>query len=48
MVEQDKQEKATDEKDVKPGAAPASVAPQAFAQFGILANQAHNPLNHIN
>ena len=47
-VEQDKQEKATDEKDVKPGAAPTSVAPQAFAQFGILANQAHNPLNHIN
>jgi len=47
-VEQDKQEKAQDEKDVKPGAAPAAVAPQAFAQYGILANQAHNPLNHIN
>lgn len=47
-VEQDKQEKATDEKDVKPGPAPAQVAPQAFAQYGILANQAHNPLNHIN
>jgi hypothetical protein len=47
-MEQDKQEKAADEKDVKPGPAPAQVAPQAFAQYGILANQSHNPLNHIN
>ena len=47
-VEQDKAEKKQDETDMKPGAAPAAVAPQAFAQFGILANQAHNPLNHIN
>lgn len=46
-VEQDKQEKATDEKDVKPGAAPTQAAPQAFAQYGILASQNHNPLNHI-
>jgi hypothetical protein len=47
-VEQDKAEKKQDETDMKPGAAPAAIAPQAFAQFGILANQAHNPLNHIN
>ncbi len=47
-MEQDKANKATDEKDMKPGDAPTSVAPQAFAQYGILANQAHNPLNHIN
>jgi len=47
-VEQDKEEKQQDEKDVKPGPAPTQVAPQAFAQYGILANQAHNPLNHIN
>lgn len=47
-MEQDKENKAQDEKDMKPGAAPTSVAPQAFAQYGILANQAHNPLNHIN
>jgi len=33
---------------VKPGPSPPQVAPQAFAQYGILANQAHNPLNHIN
>ena len=47
-MEQDKEEKATDEKDMKPGPAPEQVAPQAFAQYGILANQSHNPLNHIN
>jgi hypothetical protein len=47
-MEQDKANKATDEKDMKPGAPPTTVAPQAFAQYGILANQAHNPLNHIN
>ena len=47
-MEQDKANKATDEKDMKPGPAPEQVAPQAFAQYGILANQAHDPLNHIN
>ena len=46
-MEQDKEEKQQDEKDLKPGAAPPTVAPQAFAQYGILANQSHNPLNHI-
>jgi len=46
---QDKAEKEADEKGLNPGsAAPASQSPQAFAQFGILANQSHNPLNHIN
>ena len=46
-MEQDKAEKARDEKDVKPGPAPTTVAPQSFAQYGMLANQSHNPLNHI-
>lgn len=46
-MEQDKEEKQQDEKDLKPGPAPPQAAPQAFAQYGILANQSHNPLNHI-
>jgi len=46
-MEQDKAEKAADEKDMKPGPAPTTVAPQAFAQYGMLANQSHNPINHI-
>ena len=47
-IEQDKAEKEADEKGLNPGAAPpASQSPQAFAQFGILANQSHNPLQHI-
>jgi len=45
---QDAKEKSVDEKDVKPGAAPSQVAPQSFAQYGLLANRAHNPLEHIN
>lgn len=48
-IAQDKAEKEADEKGLNPGAsAPPSQAPQAFAQFGILANQSHNPLQHIN
>lgn len=47
-VEQDKEEKAEDEKE-KPGTtAPPPVAPAAFAQFGLLANQSHDPLARIN
>ena len=48
-IEQDKAEKEADEKGLNPGSAPPpSQSPQAFAQFGILANQSHNPLQHIN
>jgi len=47
-MEQDAKEKSVDEKNVKPTAAPEQVAPQSFAQYGLLANRAHNPLEHIN
>ena len=47
-LEQDKAEKEADEKGLNPGSAPPAQSPQAFAQFGILANQSHNPLQHIN
>jgi|9_EtaG_2_1085328.scaffolds.fasta_scaffold04089_1 hypothetical protein len=47
-IEQDKAEKEADEKGLNPGSAPPAQSPQAFAQFGILANQSHNPLQHIN
>lgn len=46
-MEQDDEDKKEDEKDKPPSAPPPSAAPAAFQQFGILANQSHNPLNHI-
>jgi len=47
-VEQDKEEKAEDEKDAPDATPPPPVAPAAFAQFGLLANQSHDPLARIN
>mgnify|MGYP003628134565 CR=1 FL=1 len=47
-IKQDADNKKVDEKDAPPKAPPTSSAPPAFAQYGILANQSHNPLNHIN
>ena len=46
-LQQDAAEKKADEKGMDPGAAPPNTTPQAFAQYGILANQSHDPLNHI-
>ena len=47
-IKQDADNKKVDEKDAPPKAPPTTTAPSAFAQYGILANQSHNPLNHIN
>ena len=47
-MEQDSADKKQDEKDKPSSAPPTAVAPPAFAQFGIIANQSHNPMNHIN
>ena len=46
--EQDKKEASVDQKDAPPANPPPAAAPQAFAQYGILANRSHNPLEHIN
>ena len=46
-IDADEKEKSTDAKDAPPSKPPPVIAPQAFGQFGILANQSHNPLNHI-
>ena len=45
--EQDKKEASVDQKDAPPANPPPTAAPQAFAQYGILANRSHNPLEHI-
>ena len=47
-IKQDNTDKKTDEKNAPTKAPPAQEAPAAFAQYGIVANQSHNPLNHIN
>ncbi len=47
-VEEDKAEKAIDEKDAPDANPPTQEAPTAFAQFGLLANQSHDPLARIN
>lgn len=46
-IKQDDDNKKTDEKDAPPKTAPSTSAPAAFAQYGIVANQSHNPLDHI-
>ena len=47
-IKQDDEEKAIDQKDPPPPKPPTQRAPVAFQQYGMLANQSHNPLNHIN
>ena len=47
-IKQDDAEKAVDQKDPPPAKPPPVRAPVAFQQYGMLANQSHNPLNHIN
>ena len=47
-IKQDSDNKKVDEADAPSATPPAQQAPAAFAQFGILSNQSHNPLNHIN
>jgi len=46
-MEQDNADKKEDEKDKPDATPPPQSAPAAFQQFGILANQSHNPLHHI-
>jgi len=46
-AEQDAAEKKVDEKNAPPSKPPPSVAPQAFAQFGLVASQSHDPIHHI-
>lgn len=46
-TEADQADEKTDAKDPPPAKPPPSVAPAAFAQYGLLANQSHNPINHI-
>jgi len=43
----DSKEKQVDSQDAPPAKPPSAVAPPAFAQLGLMANQSHNPLNHI-
>lgn len=43
----DAKEKKVDSQDAPPANPPSAVAPAAFAQLGLMANQSHNPLNHI-
>lgn len=43
----DAKEKQVDSQDAPPAKPPSAVAPPAFAQLGLMANQSHNPLNHI-
>ena len=47
-MEQDSADKKEDEKDKPSSTPPPATAPAAFQQYGIIANQSHNPLNHIN
>jgi hypothetical protein len=43
----DSKEKQVDSQDPPPAKPPSAVAPPAFAQLGLMANQSHNPLNHV-
>lgn len=47
-MKQDSADKKVDEKDKPSSTPPPATAPAAFQQYGIIANQSHNPLNHIN
>jgi len=46
-ISADSAQKKQDTKDAPPSTPPPQQAPPAFAQFGLLASQSHNPLNHI-
>lgn len=46
-TEADQADEKQDESNPPPPKPPPSQAPAAFAQYGLLANQSHNPLNHI-
>jgi len=46
-LEADQDQKKEDDKSAPPAKPPPSVAPAAFAQLGLMANQSHNPINHI-
>jgi len=46
-TEADQAQEKTDESNPPPAKPPPPTAPPAFAQYGMLANQSHNPLNHI-
>lgn len=46
-TEADQADEKQDESNPPPAKPPPSQAPAAFAQYGLLANQSHNPLNHI-
>ena len=45
--EADSAQEKTDESNPPPAKPPPPTAPAAFGQYGLLANQSHNPLNHI-
>lgn len=47
-IKQDADNKKVDETNAPPKNPPSTSAPAAFAQYGIVANQSHNPLAHIN
>lgn len=47
-MEQDNEDKKEDEKNRPSAAPPSQTAPASFQQFGIVANQSHDPLAHIN
>lgn len=47
-IKQDNDEKKVDQANPPGAAPPPARAPAAFQQYGMLANQSHNPLNHIN
>ena len=46
-IKQDNADKKIDEKNAPSATPPSITAPAAFAQFGIVANQSHNPMDHI-
>jgi len=46
-TEADQKQESTDEKNPPSANPPPQSAPAAFAQYGLLANVSHNPLNHI-
>jgi len=46
-LDADKAQEKTDEANPPPNKPPAQIAPPAFGQLGLLANQSHNPLNYI-
>lgn len=46
-TEADQKQESTDEKNPPSATPPPQSAPAAFAQYGLLANVSHNPLNHI-